>query len=93
MLFSQQEAWIADGKEATIAENLRKIGLKAGLGKDQIETCLNDQALQQKMVATFQAHMQEHKIKGTPALVIDGDVYDNMSYDDLKKILDAKLAG
>ena len=93
MLFSTQNEWIGDGKEATIAANLRKIGLKAGLTKDQIEACLNDQDRAQKMVLTFQKHMTDDDIKGTPSLVINGEKYDNMSYADLKKILDAKLGG
>lgn len=93
MLFAEQQKWIGDGKEATIADNLRKIGLRAGLGKEQIETCLNDTARAERMVVTFQKHMQDDQIEGTPTLVIDGQKYDNMSYDDLKKILDAKLGG
>lgn len=93
MLYSEQKKWIGDGKEATIAENLRKIGLRAGLSKEQIETCLNDTARAERMVVTFQKHMQDDQIEGTPTMVIDGQKYDNMAYDDLKKILDAKLGG
>lgn len=93
MLFATQNDWIGDGKEATIAANLRKIGLKVGLTKDQIEACLNDQDRAQKMVLTFQKHMTDDGIKGTPSFVINGEKYDNMSYDDLKKVLDAKLGG
>jgi len=93
MLFSEQKAWIGDGTEATIAENLRKIGIKAGLTKEQIETCLNDQARAEAMVMTYQKHASADAIEGTPTLVINGEKHDNMSYEDLKKILDAKLGG
>lgn len=91
MMYSAQQDWIGDGKEATIAENLRKIGLKAGLGKDQIETCLNDQARAEAMVATYQKNATADDISATPTLVIDGVKHSNMSYADLKAILDAKL--
>lgn len=93
MLYAEQKKWIGDGKEATIADNLRKIGLRAGLSKEQIEACLNDTARAERMVVTFQKHMQDDQIEGTPTLMIDGQKYDNMGYDDLKKILDAKLGG
>lgn len=93
MLFSEQDAWIGDGKPETIAANLRKIGLRAGLTKDQIEACLNDTARAQSMVATYQKHFTDDGIKGTPSFMINGKEYDNMSYPDLKKILDALLAG
>lgn len=91
MLYDTQSDWIGDAKEATIADNLRKIGLKAGLSKEQIDACMNDQARMQSMVATFQKHATEDAIDATPTLIIDGQKYSNMSYADLKKILDAKL--
>lgn len=93
MLFDGQKDWIGDGKDATIADNLRKIGLKAGLTGEQIETCLNDQKHAQAMVATFQKNAQADAVDATPTFVINGQKYSNMSYDDLKKILDEKLAG
>jgi protein-disulfide isomerase len=37
--------------------------------------------------------MKADGIEGTPSLVIDGETHQNMSYEDLKSILDAKLAG
>ena len=93
MLFTEQAAWIGDGAEATIAENLRKIGLKAGLTKAQVETCLNDTARAEAMVRTYQKNASADAIEGTPTLVINGEKHDNMGYAELKKILDAKLGG
>lgn len=93
LLFSEQANWIGDGKEPTIAENLRKIGLKAGLTKDQIDACLNDTARAEAMVATYQHNANADGIEGTPSLVINGEKFSNMGYDALKKILDAKLGG
>lgn len=91
MLFDGQKDWIADGKEPTIAENLRKIGLKAGLTADQIESCLNDRSRAEAMVATYQKNAQADAIDATPSFVINGQKYSNMTYEELKKILDAKL--
>ena len=93
MLFSEQKSWIGDGTEAAIAENLRKIGLKAGLTKEQVETCLNDTARAEAMVRTYQKNASADAIEGTPTLVINGEKHDNMGYAELKKILDAKLGG
>lgn len=93
LLFSGQKDWIGNGQDATIAANLRKIGLKAGLTAEQVEACMNDQARAQKMVQTFQKNATADAIDATPTLVINGEKHQNMSYEDLKKILDAKLAG
>lgn len=92
MIYESQRDWIGDGQDATVAANLRKIGLKAGLSEDQINSCLNDQARAQAMVATYQQHATTDGIEATPTLMIDGEKHSNMSYEDLKAILDAKLA-
>lgn len=92
MLYDTQKDWIGDGEPATVAASLRKIGLKSGMSADQIEACLNDNAKAEAMVATYQKNATADEISSTPSLVIDGTKYSNMSYDDLKAILDKKLA-
>ena len=91
MIYDTQSEWIGDGQQTTIADNLRKLGLKAGLGKDQIEACLNDQEMVQRMITTYQTNAGADDINATPTLVIDGQKHSNMSYEELKAILDAKL--
>jgi protein-disulfide isomerase len=91
MLYESQRDWIGDGQEPTIAANLRKVGLKAGLSQDQVNACLNDQDMARKMVATYQKNAAADKIDSTPTLVINGKKHSNMGYADLKQILDAEL--
>ena len=93
MLFAGQEEWFGNGDPNTVIANLRQIGLSAGLTKDQLDTCLADTALVDTLVKRFQEQMQADGVKGTPSLIIDGELHSNMSYADLKAILDAKLAG
>ena len=45
------------------------------------------------MLARFQENMETDKVEGTPTLFINGEPHSNMSYEDLKVILDEKLAG
>ncbi|MCU9848033.1 DsbA family protein [Defluviimonas sp. WL0024] len=92
MLFDQQKEWLAPGEAAGIAENLRKVGLKAGIGAEALEACLNDNDMAQAMVATYQDNATKDEINSTPSFVIDGQKYSNMSYEDFAKILDEKLA-
>ncbi|MFP1643643.1 DsbA family protein [Pontitalea aquivivens] len=92
MIYDTQRDWIGNGQDATVAANLRKIGLKAGLSGDQLEACLNDQARAQQMVATYQKNATADDISATPTLVINGTKHSNMSYEDLKAILDKELA-
>jgi protein-disulfide isomerase len=92
MIYDTQSQWIGDGQAAAIAENLRKIGLKAGLSTEALDACMNDNAMAQAMVATYQANATKDAIDSTPSFVIDGEKYSNMSYEDFAKLLDEKLA-
>ena len=93
MLFAGQSEWLGNGDPNTVIANLRQIGLTAGLTKEQLDTCLADTALVDTLVKRFQEQMQADGVKGTPSLIIDGELHSNMSYSDLKAIIDAKLAG
>jgi protein-disulfide isomerase len=88
LLYQTQHDWIGDGKPETIVANLNKIGLKAGLSAAQIEACVGDKARLDQMVATYQANAGKDGISSTPSMVINGTKYGNMSYAELKKILD-----
>jgi len=91
MLYSQQKEWLAGDDRAIIAENLRKIGKVAGLTQENLDVCLNDDANAKALVAWFQQNAEVDDISSTPTLVIDGEKHSNMSYAELKAILDAKL--
>lgn len=93
MLYDQQKDWIGDANPAGIAERLRKIGLVAGLENDQMEACLADEDKARSLVAWYQENATADDVTGTPTLIIDGEKHSNMTYKDLKEILDAKLDG
>lgn len=92
MLYDQQKQWIGDGQDpVAITDRLRKIGKVAGLSEDQLESCLTDADKAKTLVAWFQENAEEHDVKSTPTLVIDGKTYSNMPYDEIKTILDGLL--
>lgn len=93
MLYGQQREWSSAGDPVAIVEALRKIGLTAGLTKEQLDACLSDGAMAEAMMAKFQADAAADKIDSTPSMIINGEKHGNMSYAALKAILDAKLAG
>lgn len=94
ILFQTQRDWLASGNDAGIAEALRKVGLTAGLGKEQLDACMNDGATAQAMVAAYQTNATADKIEGTPSFIINGKLYSGeMSYQDFAKILDEQLKG
>jgi len=93
MLLEQQREWAASDDPAVVVENLKKIGRTAGMDDATLDACLKDNAMAQAMVAAYQTNATADAVEGTPTLIIDGKKHSNMSYADLKKILDEKLGG
>jgi len=93
MLFEQQAEWTAADDPMQVLANLRTIGLTAGLDGAAIDACLNDEAKAQAMIARFETNMAADGVEGTPTVFVNGTKHPNMSYADLKAIIDAELAG
>ena len=91
MIYDTQRDWTAGGDPATVAGNLRRIGLMAGIEAEQLDACLNDGEMAQALVAVYQQNAQADGIDSTPSFVIDGQKYSNMPYEDFARILDEKL--
>lgn len=92
ILFSTQKDWAASDDAAVVVENLKKIGRTAGMEDAALDVCMKDTAEAETLVAHFEAGMKADEIQGTPTLIINGVKHGNMSYEDLKLILDAELA-
>ncbi|EAQ26128.1 DsbA family protein [Roseovarius sp. 217] len=91
MIYEQQAEW-TKGEPAEIADNLRRIGKVAGLEPDALEACLNDNEKAKTLVAWYQENAEAHEVTSTPTLVINEQKYANMAYDELRAIIDEKLA-
>ena len=92
MIYGTQRDWLGSGEPQEVVDNLRKMGRLAGMDDDQITACLEDTDTAQSLVAAFQTHAQEDEINATPTFIIDGEKYSNMPWEDMKAIIDEKLA-
>lgn len=92
IIYNTQQDWAAGGDPALIAENLRKIGLTAGLDAGMLDTCLNDATMAETLVAWYNENNTRDGIEGTPTFFVNGVKYSNMAYADFAAILDAELA-
>ncbi|WP_372834747.1 DsbA family protein [Puniceibacterium confluentis] len=93
LLYDGQNDWARAGSDGAIADGLRKIGLLAGIGKDQLDACLSDGDKLRSLVAWYQENATRDGIESTPSFLIDGKKYSNMNYADFSAILDEKLGG
>ena len=92
ILLSTQDEWAATDDPVVVVENLKKIGRTAGMDDATITACLENGDMAQAMVTTYQTNAAADQVEGTPTLLINGVKHANMSYDELKVILDAELA-
>ncbi|GHG18669.1 MULTISPECIES: DsbA family protein [Paracoccus] len=92
MLFDEQEQWLAGGTGEEIAANLRKIGLKAGMTEEQMTACWEDTAKAEQLIATFQQNASADGIEATPTFIIGGEKVMNQPWDDMKQVIEGKLA-
>ena len=69
MLFKQQSDWVL--KNTT--ETLTRIGKQAGLTQQQVEACLKDQALLDKIVADQKYASEVLKVDSTPTFFLNGE--------------------
>lgn len=91
LIFQKQQDWMGGGDPAAITNNLRTLGKTAGLSDDQLDACLNNEAMAKSMVAVFQENMERNPIEGTPAIFVDGEPVSS-SYQAISEAIDAKLA-
>jgi protein-disulfide isomerase len=92
MIFDQQQEWAASDDPNVVVGNLRTIGKAAGLDDASLDACLKDGAKAEAMVAHFETNMAADGIEGTPSFMINGEKHSNMSFADMKEIIEAKLA-
>jgi len=69
LLFKQQNDWVINNTTATLS----RIGKQAGLGQQQFESCLKDQALLDKILAERKYASDVLKVDSTPTFFINGE--------------------
>ncbi len=91
LIYQTQSAWTAGGDPAEIADKLRKLGLTAGMSKEEIDVCLQDGDKARALVAVYQENAKADDVNSTPTFIIDGKKYGNMNYAEFAAILDERL--
>ena len=96
MLLDKQRDWTAaESIDAAVIE-LKKFARAAGMVDADVDVCLHDQKMAEALVAHYQANIVKDypndSFSGTPSFIINGTQHANMSFEELKVILDAELA-
>jgi protein-disulfide isomerase len=90
LLFRSQSDWVM--KNTT--ETLTRIGKQAGLSQPQVEACLKDQSLLDKIVADQKYASEVLKVDSTPTFFINGEkIKGETSFEDFQKKINPLLQG
>lgn len=92
ILFEKQREWAVSDDPTQVVSNLKTIGRSVGLEDAAMDVCLKDQVMAEALVAHFEANMAKDEVEGTPTFFINGVKQSNMTYEDMKALLDAELA-
>jgi len=88
MLFKQQTDWVMKDTTATLI----RIGKQAGLSQQQVEDCLKDQALLNKIEADQKYAAEVLKVDSTPTFFINGEkIKGETSFDEFEKRIKALM--
>ena len=88
LLFRSQSDWVA--KNTT--EALTRIGKQAGLSQQQVEDCLKDQSLLDKIVADQKYASEVLKVNSTPTFFLNGEkIKGETSFEDFAKKINPLL--
>ena len=91
LLFETQAEWAQKVKPMVVTDLLKKKGRLAGMTDTQINACMADSAMAKAMVAAYLKNTTADDVQSTPTIFVNGKKYTNMTYDDLKVIIDAEL--
>ena len=89
-IFAGQEQWaVASDYKAALA----RIALLGGIGKEKFAACIDDKAIENKVIASRLVATQQLNVNSTPTFFINGSKYDGApTEEDLDKAL-ARAAG
>ena len=90
LIYKKQREW-ASGNRENIIKGLLSIGRQAGLTDEKSRDCMENNKMAENLIEIFQKNTKQDNISSTPSFIINGELIQNMSYEDLKQIIDKKL--
>jgi protein-disulfide isomerase len=95
LMFRNQKKWDWEYGVSDIHDGLVQMGRIAGLSPEQVDKCIGDKAVQDRVNKVAQDGQTKYNISGTPTFIINGGIHssgDVGTYADMQKVLDALLA-
>tara|TARA_Y200000002_G_scaffold374059_1_gene374183 strand:- start:284 stop:901 length:618 start_codon:yes stop_codon:yes gene_type:complete len=91
LIYEKQEKWASGSSEKEILRELLAIGRQVGMEEEEINSCLQNKEKSLSMIDAYLTNSKLDNITSTPSLVINGELIDYVSFDDLKTKIDGIL--
>lgn len=80
MIYQTQREWTASQDGAVVAENLRRIGRRAGMNDAELDACLTDRDMATALMEVYRRNAAADNVRATPSFIINGRAYSNMNF-------------
>jgi protein-disulfide isomerase len=80
MLYENQRDWAGQQDGTAAADQLRRIGRRAGMNDAQLDACLTDRDMATAMMEVYRTNAARDEIRSTPSFMINGRLFSNMSF-------------
>ena len=90
LIYKKQKDW-ASGNRNDVIEGLLSIGRQTGLDDRESRKCMENSEQAKKLIDSFKKNITEDEISSTPSFVINDKLMSNMTYDELKNIIESLL--
>lgn len=88
VLFRQQDQWAAGRDAGTMVDRIKQLAAIAGMPRERATACVDDQALQLKIIGAAQTGERDYKINATPTLVINGKRHTgSVAFEEVDRVL------
>ncbi len=92
LLFAEQPRWRKGATGEEFLNNLTGLLEGAGLSKEESEACMADDKLFKAVLDEREQGVSVDKVEATPTIIVNGEKHTGaLSYDELKKLIDAQL--
>ncbi len=91
LLYKKQNSWAKGASEKEILNGLFAIGRQLGFEDSRVTECLQNEPKALNLVRSYQEFAKKDGVTSTPSIVINGELYKNVTFDDLKINLDRLL--
>ena len=91
LLYKKQEKWASGDSEKEILRELLAIGRQVGMTEGKINSCLQNKEKSLHLIDAYLKNSKKDNITSTPSLIVNGELIDYKSFDDLRIKLDAIL--